>query len=48
MDMLEDHWVSPYDRLGTVLSKCCFQEHHQLMQEDDLTTVIHGSDIEHC
>ena len=46
--MLEDHQVSPHDWLGVMLCKHCFQEHHQLMQEQDLSPVIHGWDIEHC
>ena len=48
-DMVEDYQVSPNDWLGTMLCKCCFQEHqHQLLQEQDLSPVIHGDDTKHC
>ena len=47
--ILEDHQISPHDQLGTMLCKSCFQEkHQQLMQGQDLLTVIHGNDIDHC
>ena len=47
--MLEDRRVSPHGQLESVLCKCCFQgHHHQLMQEQDLSIVIHGEDIEYC
>ena len=47
--MLEDHQVSPHDRLGTMFCKRCSQEHHRkLMQKQDLFPVIHGNDYEHC
>ena len=47
--MHEDHQISPHDRLGTMLGKRWFQEyHHQLIQKQDLSPVIHGDDIKHC
>ena len=47
--MLEYHRVSPHNRLGRVLCKRWFEEyHHQLMQEQGLSPVIPGDDIEHC
>ena len=48
-DMLEDHQVSSRGRLETMACKRCIQEHHhQLIQEQDLSSVIHGDDIEYC
>ena len=28
--------------------RCCQEHHHQLLQEQDLSPVIHGDDNEHC
>ena len=48
-DMLEDHQVSLHGWFGTMPCKWCFQEHHhQQMQEQDLSPVIHGNDTKHC